>query len=117
MEVLVRPGQFCGITLIFPLFLSYELPDPQNQLSVMLAAAFKTSKTHNPSAMPHFLLPLDFSSVHEKKNKENRRKVKSGESKMTLYPHTLPTILDSVDISAQMLHVQIKLPTHISHLL
>lgn len=81
MEVLVRPGQFCGITLIFPLFLSYELPDPQNQLSVMLAAAFKTSKTHNPSAMLHFLLPLDFSSVHEKKIKRTEEKSRVGKAK------------------------------------
>jgi len=36
---------------------------------------------------------------------------------MTCGPHTLTTVLDSADISAHMLHVQIKLPTHISHLL
>lgn len=48
------------------------------------------------------------------KEEKTRKKKKKA---LTFCPYTLPTVLDFLDIFAQMLPIQIKLPTHISHLL
>jgi len=36
---------------------------------------------------------------------------------MTFCPYSLPSVLDLLDTFAEMLHIQIKLPTNIGHLL